>query len=142
MEVAEADGKLLEVVVSVLGVGGKVWAEWEAGWKVESGAKLTGEWGVWVVIEAWAAAGLQLVNMEWNSGAAGERVVELADILFPPLVLRSTLAGRAGYCSKMEPFLSSVQMVEKGMTSRRSDSGVKSSALGSAAIKASRRLSS
>ena len=88
-----------------------------------------------------AAAGLQLLKTGWYSGASGDRVVALAEGLDTPLVRRSTLAGRAGYCSNREPLLRKLQMVEKLMDSKCSDSGMESSLAGSATKWASRRRS-
>ena len=88
-----------------------------------------------------AAAGLQLLKTGWYSGASGDRVVALAEGLDTPLVRRSTLAGRAGYCSNREPLLRKLQMVEKLMDSKCSDSGMESSLVGSATKWASRRCS-
>ena len=84
-----------------------------------------------------ATTGLQLLKM----GACGERVVALAWAESPPFARRSILEGRAGYYSRMEPFLSRAQMVVKGTNSSRSASDVESSRVESAARKVSSLLS-
>ena len=88
-----------------------------------------------------AATGLQLLKMEWKAGASGERVVALTEVGSPPLARRSILEGRAGYCSRMDPFFSRAQMVVNGTASNRSASEVVSSKVESAARKASNLLS-
>ena len=88
-----------------------------------------------------AMTGLQLLKMEWKVGACGERVVALAWAESPPFARRSILEGRAGYYSRMEPFLSRAQMVVKGTNSSRSASDVESSRVESVARKVSSLLS-
>ena len=88
-----------------------------------------------------AATGVQLRKMEWKAGASGDRVVALMEVVSPPFARRSILEGRAGYCSRMDPFFNRAQMVANGTASNRSASEVESSKVESAARKASNLLS-
>ena len=88
-----------------------------------------------------AATGVQSRKMEWKAGASGDKVVALMEVVSPPFARRSILEGRAGYCSRMDPFFNRAQMVAKGTASNRSASEVESSKVESAARKASNLLS-
>ena len=88
-----------------------------------------------------AATGVQSRKMEWKAGASGDKVVVLMEVVSPPFARRSILEGRAGYCSRMDPFFNRAQMVATGTASNRSASEVESSKVESAARKASNLLS-
>ena len=88
-----------------------------------------------------AATGVQSRKMEWKAGASGDRMVALMEVVSPPFARRSILEGRAGYCSRMDPFFNRAQMVANGTASNRSASEVESSKVESAARKASNLLS-